>query len=136
VNDINKTRERLKNIIESSGYSLRRFSSEIGITPGGLSGILSGRSKILSGMFLKVLEYRFNVNPVWLETGEGATYIKKFLIEDADEIEHVIKLRKLDKEQKKSVIVMTNALYQQKLHDEGGDLMVAEPSRKKFKKWN
>ena len=135
MNDINETRKRLKIIIESSGYSLRRFSNEIGITPGGLSGILSGRSKILSGMFLKVLEYRFNVNPVWLETGEGTIYVKKFLIEDSDEMEHILKLRKLDKEQKKSVIVMTNALYQQKLHEEGDHLMVAEPTRKKLKKW-
>jgi hypothetical protein len=102
------------------------------MTPGGLSGILTGRSKVLSGMFIKVLEFRFNVNPVWLETGEGSTYVKKFLIEDADEIEHIIKFRELDKEQKKSITLTTNALYEQKHVKQ---MMVAELGRKKSKKW-
>ena len=134
MNEINDARERLKMILESSGYSLRSFAREIGITPGGLSGILNGRSKILSGMFLKILEYRFNVNPLWLETGEGQTYTKKFLIEDTHEIDLVCKFRKLGNDQKKSITLMTDALYQQTQSKEPRE-MVAESLRKKSKLW-
>lgn len=121
--------------MKSSGYSLRRFSREIGITPGGLSAILSGRSKVLSGMFLKVLEYRFNINPEWLKAGNGLTYVKKCIIEDEEEIKHIIKFRELDKEQKKSVTLIVEALYDQKHGQKYEDFMVAEPLRKKSKKW-
>lgn len=110
---------------------MRSFAKEVGITPGGLSGILNGRSKILSGMFLKILEYRFNINPVWLETGEGDTYLKKFHIEDRNEIDLILKYRNLSRDQKKSIDLMTDALYQQIHHED----LVAETRRKKTKLW-
>lgn len=132
---VNEIRERLKLVIESSGYSLRGFAREIGITPGGLSGIINGRSKILSGMFLKNLEFRFNINPVWLESGEGSQYVKKFLIEEKDEIELILKYRKLDFQQKKSLSVMTDALYIQQEKQNMEHSLVAEKNRKKTGDW-
>ena len=114
---------------------MRRFAREIGITPGGLSGILTGRSKNLSGMFVKNLEYRFNINPLWLETGAGQTYVKKFVLEDTGEIDLVLKFRKLEKNQKNSILMMTNALYQNISPENSPKEMVAETRRKKPKHW-
>ena len=135
MNDINDTRKRIKAIIESSGYSLRGFAREVGITPGGLSGIINGKSKIISGMFLKILEFRFNVNPLWLETGEGPVYQKDFHLENSAEIDMILKFRKLAKEQQQSINVMIDALYQQVRQNEEQETRVAETARKKSRLW-
>lgn len=132
---VNEIQDRLKEVIESSGYSLRGFAHEIGMTPGGMSGIISGRSKTLSGMFLKVLEFRFKINPRWLLNGTKPMYLHDLTLENPEEIEFITKFRRLGKEQKKSVSLTLVAIYDQELRKESEILKVAEPGLKKRKKY-
>jgi len=114
---------------------LRGFAHEIGMTPGGMSGIISGRSKTLSGMFLKVLEFRFKINPRWLLNGTKPMYLHDLTLENPEEIEFITKFRRLGKEQKKSVSLTLVAIYDQELRKESEILKVAEPGLKKRKKY-
>jgi transcriptional regulator with XRE-family HTH domain len=127
---VNTTQDRIRYIIEISGYSLRGFAKESGISPSGLSGILSGKTRDVSPMFLKILEIRFQVNPDWLRTGEGKIFLSKLMVEDKTEVEFLRKIRALGRDEKKSIYLMAEALFQNSVND-----LVAEKNRKKSKHW-
>ena len=100
---MNTFQERLRYVIDNSGYSLRQFAREIGISPGGLSGILGGRTKEPSPMFLNLIEYRFGVTREWLLNGKGAVYTTKMMVEEGEETDLITGYRKLTREDKGTV---------------------------------
>ena len=63
--------ERLKRIVKHCGLKNSEFAESVGLSSGGLSDILSGRNKGISNPVVKAIQYRYNVNPTWLLTGEG-----------------------------------------------------------------
>jgi len=127
---VNTIQERIRYIIENSGFSLRGFARESGISPSGLSGILSGKTRDVSPMFLKILETRFQVNPAWLKTGEGKVFHSKYVIDDEAEAELLRKIRSLGPDERKSLLMTIDAYYQNSVTD-----MVAEKNRKKTRHW-
>jgi hypothetical protein len=48
---------------------------ELNITKSAMSQILSGKSN-LSGPVVELLRLKYNINPVWLQTGEGEMFLK------------------------------------------------------------
>lgn len=67
--------ERIKIIIKTLGIKNKEFAKELGLTQGGLSDIINGRVKKLSGTFIELLKLKYNVNPTWLLTGEGEMFL-------------------------------------------------------------
>ncbi len=61
--------DRLKKIIQITGYSMRRFAKEIGVSPSTLHEYIKGRIPP-ADLFVRICE-RFNVSEAWLLTGEG-----------------------------------------------------------------
>jgi len=124
---------RLLEVIKISGLSDRKFAAAIGLSASGLNGIIKKRTKKLTPAILKVIQYRYNVNPQWLLTGQEPMYGKNFIVEDPVEIDHISKFRLLDGEQKRSVILMTKALYEQKYPQKSSSLKVADRRPGKYK---
>lgn len=109
MNDFSK---RLRTVIDHSGYSLRQFAREIGISAGGLSGLLSGKTREPSQMFLHLLEYRFGVNRDWILKGKGAEYSDKLMVCEKEEASLLLTYRKLGKENKGTVQKIIKTLEQ------------------------
>lgn len=120
-------------MVKISGLTSRRFAHQIGITPSGLSGITTGRSKTLSGLFLKIAELRFNISAEWLMEGKGPIHATPWHIKDSHEMDKVLKFRSLDAERKKSVLIMIDAFYKQ-LDQSEQENEKAEKDLKKTKK--
>lgn len=68
-------RDRLKELIEELGISIREFTREAGISQGSINDVLNGRSESLSGKTLSAIRERYDVSPLWLLTGEGGMFI-------------------------------------------------------------
>ena len=77
------------------------LSEEIGITKSAIYDIINGRVKKLSGTMIKLLRIQYNINPAWLQTGEG----EMFLQPDTDQIV-------LDIETMRAVIEAVEDLFQ------------------------
>lgn len=69
------TGERLKKLIKEIGVKNSEFAESIGLSSGGLSDIISGRNKGISNPVVKAIQYKYNVNPTWLLTGEGGMFL-------------------------------------------------------------
>lgn len=65
--------ERLKLIRKNSGMTQEAFASELGATRGMIAKYETGLVVPDQTMRLLICQ-RFNVNPTWLETGEGKPY--------------------------------------------------------------
>lgn len=66
---------RLKKLLRALDIKQTSLSREIGMSESGLRGLLTGRVKSISGDALVELQQKFNVNPVWLVTGEGSMFL-------------------------------------------------------------
>jgi transcriptional regulator with XRE-family HTH domain len=65
--------ERLKLIRKNSGMTQEAFASELGATRGMIAKYETGL--VVPDQTMRLLiSQRFNVNPTWLETGEGKPY--------------------------------------------------------------
>ena len=65
--------ERLKLIRKNSGMTQEAFASELGATRGMIAKYETGL--VVPDQTMRLLiSQRFNVNPAWLETGEGKPY--------------------------------------------------------------
>jgi transcriptional regulator with XRE-family HTH domain len=65
--------ERLKLIRKDSGMTQEAFASELGATRGMIAKYETGL--VVPDQTMRLLiSQRFNVNPTWLETGEGKPY--------------------------------------------------------------
>lgn len=68
-------RERIISIIDKLGLTQKKFAEQIGITAGGLTDFIKGRSKDLSSSTVANIVVKFSINPMWLLTGEGDMFI-------------------------------------------------------------
>ncbi|MFA5518827.1 MAG: helix-turn-helix transcriptional regulator [Spirochaetota bacterium] len=68
-------RDRIIAIIDILGFTQKKFADQIGITAGGLTDFIKGRSKDLSSSTVANIVIQFNVNPTWLLTGEGEMFV-------------------------------------------------------------
>ena len=71
----NEVRERLRQVVNKTGLSQKKFAEKINYSPNKISEILTGSNKALSRQFIQLLEDHFGVNPKWLETGFGSPCI-------------------------------------------------------------
>jgi len=53
----------------------KEIAEELALTPAAVSDILHGRVKKISGPVIELLRIKFNVNPDWLERGEGEMFL-------------------------------------------------------------
>lgn len=65
--------DRLKRLRKELGFSQAAFAKRIGVSPAAISEIESGRNKLTVRNFDAICR-EFNVNPTWLETGEGEIF--------------------------------------------------------------
>ncbi|MES0491382.1 MAG: helix-turn-helix transcriptional regulator [Leptospirales bacterium] len=104
-------RMRLKQVIRESKLSQRKFAENIGITPPSLSGILKNKINTVSVTFVKLLEVRYGVNSVWLETGMGEQYNGTIFVVNPDEVEVVLKIRELNNKYKSLLKTVAETLW-------------------------
>lgn len=69
--------ERLKKIIIELNLSQKDFAVEIGVTKAAVSDMLHGRVKKISGSIVEILKVKYNVNPIWLNSGYGQMYLEE-----------------------------------------------------------
>ena len=122
---MNTFEDRLRHAIESSGLSLRQFAREIGFSPAGLSGLLSGRSSQPSGLFLQAVKLRFQISPEWLETGTGSMHVSAFTLQDDQEKSLIIEFRKLEAPAKEVLLTVMDGLTSRQTHQ-----LVADSKRR------
>ncbi|EMN90901.1 helix-turn-helix domain-containing protein [Leptospira weilii] len=72
---------RIKKIYEDSGLTQIDFATKLGISHGSLNDLLTGRSKKPSHKTILAMRTEFNINPLWLLTGEGPMFASE---EDVD----------------------------------------------------
>ncbi len=68
---------RVKKLIEESGFSNTEFASKIDVNPAIISHILSGRNKPSLQIIQKISDSFTNVNLAYLISGEGALFKEK-----------------------------------------------------------
>ncbi len=79
----NSIGNRIKKLIETLGYSQRKFAKELNISHATISEYISGNIKP-SQKVLKAIEEKFNVNPEWLREGKGEMFLPA--VEEEEEI--------------------------------------------------
>lgn len=67
-------RERIILIIDKLGLTQKKFAEQVGITAGGLTDFIKGRSKDLSSSTVTNIVLQFGINPTWLLTGKGEIF--------------------------------------------------------------
>lgn len=106
--------DRIKMLIEKENVSLQFFANEIGITPGGLNHILTGRNKPRYDMLLKIVSKYGDLSLDWLMLGNLPMYKKEKAIlsssaelnlfdtdsKDLLEIKEIHKLKNIKKSEK------------------------------------
>jgi len=80
-----EVRQRLVEIIKYSKLSKRQFTLSLGLPPSSLGKILNGKTRALSNTIITVLELKYGINPIWLETGESKKYKDVIVTLDKDE---------------------------------------------------
>ena len=120
--------ERIRQIREMNNLSRQAFGERIGVSGDTINNIERGRSKI-QGTIIKLICNEFNINRVWLETGEGemkapdsdsiAKAVADFLKEEGEEsnsalAEFIENYLKLDEDNKKVIRTLIKALATKK----------------------
>lgn len=77
---------RFKELISELNVSQAEFGRMIDKKPAFISDIVAGRS-MLSAETLRLLNQKYNVNPLWLLTGEGQMFVAESTILDNKESE-------------------------------------------------
>lgn len=65
--------QRIRELRKALGLTLENFGKRIGVTKVAISLIESGKNNITDQMFKSIVR-EFNVDPHWLETGEGKMF--------------------------------------------------------------
>ena len=68
-------RERIIKIIKTFNLTQKEFAKNIGITSAGLNDYLKGRANDISSNKIKNIILKYNINPIWLLTGEGKMFL-------------------------------------------------------------
>lgn len=102
--------ERLVKVYLESGMSKKGFGLSIGHSRSSITEIFKGRTKNISGATVKILELRYAVNPIWLETGLGKPYNNKLVITKKDSYRLIALFRKLAPESQKLLLSISHSL--------------------------
>ena len=81
--------ERVKELRKALGLTSEKFGAKLGVGKTAISGIETGRRGLTDQMFLSICR-EYNVNPGWLETGNGPMFR-----EDPEENDYMIAASKL-----------------------------------------
>lgn len=65
--------ERIKELRKALGLTLEKFGDRVGVTKQTVSRIENGKNNVTDQMFKSIVR-EFNVNPEWLESGEGEMF--------------------------------------------------------------
>ncbi len=65
--------ERIKELRKALGLTLEKFGDRVGVTKMTISRIENGKNNITDQMFKSIVR-EFNVNPEWLESGNGEMF--------------------------------------------------------------
>lgn len=68
-------KDRLKKIRKALGFNQTEMASELGVAQGTYSQYERG-DRVFQPRYIETLKLKFNVNPKWLETGEGDMFVK------------------------------------------------------------
>jgi transcriptional regulator with XRE-family HTH domain len=68
--------ERMKKILNKLDLQASSLAEELGITKSAMSKITLGKVKELSGSVVELLRLKYNINPTWLQTGEGEMFLQ------------------------------------------------------------
>lgn len=66
-------KDRIAKVIADQGITRAKFAEELHVSPGLISQICSGTTNPSERTLTDICD-KFNVNPVWLRTGEGEPY--------------------------------------------------------------
>ncbi len=66
---------RLQTVIDHFDLSIKSFAKEVGTSDGTIRGIIKGRVGSIDGNILIKIQKKYNVNAVWLLTGEGEMFL-------------------------------------------------------------
>ena len=69
--------ERLKRVREILGFSQKKFGEALGLKWYQIRDLESGKVKKISISLAKMLEIHYGINPDWLLTGEGPTFVRE-----------------------------------------------------------
>ena len=81
--------ERVKELRKALGLTLDKFGARLGVGKTAISKIEKGENNLTDQMFLSICR-EYNVNPGWLETGNGPMFR-----EDPEENDYMIAASKL-----------------------------------------
>ncbi len=81
--------ERVKELRKALGLTLDKFGARLGVGKTAISKIEKGENNLTDQMFLSICR-EYNVNPGWLETGNGPMFR-----EDPNENDYMIAASKL-----------------------------------------
>lgn len=121
-NKVNTISGRLKLIISDLNITQAELAENIGMTAGGLSDIIRGKTKQPSGCTLKAIEFKYGISVEWLLTGKEPKLISnkglnKYALppkeyREESDIKELIELyKKLDKSKKMVLITFLRTLH-------------------------
>ena len=65
----------LEDLIAVLRMSNSEFANALGISPSAVSDMIHGRVRKISGSVARLIEYKYDVNPEWLQSGEGEMFL-------------------------------------------------------------
>jgi transcriptional regulator with XRE-family HTH domain len=83
--------ERIQIILKKLNVSRKDFAHIINVSYGNLSDWLNGRSEP-SAKAIRAIYYNYDVNPIWLLTGEGPFRTPDYLVNDSSELYNKVQL--------------------------------------------
>lgn len=105
-----EVKERLMEVITDNSTNKSKFAKSLGLQPSLITDIFSGKAKTISGNILVILQLRYGINHVWLETGSGSKFISQVELLDNDEIELIYYLRTFNKDSKTLLKIIVDTL--------------------------
>lgn len=78
--------QRVMKIVEANGGNMSEFARAIGVTPAYISKLGKEPDRVPSERTLTDICEKFNVNPVWLRTGEGEPFLPVTREEEISEL--------------------------------------------------
>lgn len=70
--NLTEFKSRIKAIREASGLTREEFAKKVNVSGAYVGQLESGKKENPSPLFLGSVKKTFNINPVWLETGDGS----------------------------------------------------------------
>jgi len=104
--------ERLDEVIRDTHLTRSKFAEVNGFSRGTLGDIFRERIGTLSNCMINLLQLKYSINPVWLETGEGEKQIDSAIVTDPEELRHLFLFRRLREKDKNSIEGLTETFYE------------------------